>query len=338
MKKPPDESSPMSLFPLETLPSRPLSPLPILLAGPTATGKTALAIALARRLGGEIISADSMQVYRGCVIGTAQATPEELDGIPCHLTGCVEPDQTWTVADWLREVQVCIHNIINRGHYPIVAGGTGLYFKALTTGLFQAQGAGRDPERRARLEREWDEDRGTRLHARLNEVDPDAARRIHPNDRLRVVRALEVYEASGQALSQLQARDRHQHPPLQACRFVLTANRPLLYSRIDRRVEEMMRLGFAEEVEQLAAQGATEAWPAMRALGYPQVLRWLRGETTREAALEETQRLSRRYAKQQIVLLRQWPGALWLDAPRGVEKNSDIIQKILEFSPPLCVQ
>jgi tRNA dimethylallyltransferase len=328
----------MSLAPLETPRSSPLSPLPILLAGPTATGKTALAITLARRLGGEIISADSMQVYRGCVIGTAQATPEELDGIPCHLTGCVEPDQTWTVADWLREVQTHIRNIINRGHYPIVAGGTGLYFKALTGGLFQAQGAGRDPELRTRLEKEWDADQGTRLYSRLTEVDPDAARRIHPRDRLRVVRALEVFEASGQPLSQLQARDRHEHSPLQAWRFVLTAARPLLYSRIDHRVEEMMRLGFAEEVEQLVARGATEAWPAMRALGYPQMLRFLRGETTREAVIEETQRLSRRYAKQQIVLLRQWPGALWLDVARGVEKNGDIIQKILEFSPPLCVQ
>jgi tRNA dimethylallyltransferase len=308
------------------------------LAGPTATGKTALAIALARRLGGEIISADSMQVYRGCVIGTAQPTPEELDGIPCHLAGCVEPDQTWTVADWLRDVETCIHKIVNRGHRPIVAGGTGLYFKALTAGLFQAPGAGRDPERRARLEAEWDADQGTVLYARLEEVDPEAALRIHPHDRLRVVRALEVFEASGHPLSQLQAQGRSQHRPLLAYRFVLTASRSLLYSRIDRRVEEMMCQGFAEEVAGLAAQGATEEWPALRALGYPQMLRLLRGEMTREAAVEETQRLSRRYAKQQIVLLRQWPGALWLDASRGVEKNSRIIQKMLEFYPLLCVQ
>ncbi len=327
----------MSLHPLPTLPN-PIPNLPILLAGPTATGKTALAIALAKRLGGEIVSADSMQVYRGCVIGTAQPTPEELDGIPCHLAGCVEPDQTWTVADWLRDVQGCIREIVNRGHRPIVAGGTGLYFKALTAGLFQAQGAQRDPERRTRLESEWDQDQGTSLFERLREVDPEAAHRIHPHDRLRVVRALEVYEASGQPLSHLQAQGRSQHQPLQAYRFVLTANRPLLYTRIDRRVEEMMRQGFAQEVARLAAQGATEEWPAMRALGYPQMLRFLRGETTREAAIEETQRLSRRYAKQQIVLLRQWPGALWLDASRGLEKNSGIIQKMLVFSPPLCVQ
>ena len=312
----------------------PRPPFPVLLlAGPTATGKTALAIALARRLKAEIISADSMQIYRGCAIGTAQPTPEELGGIPCHLVNLLEPDQPWCVADWLRAARRTAQEIQGRGRAVIIAGGTGLYFKAWTDGIFEAPGAGRKTDLRARLEAEWDADGGKTLGDRLRRVDPAAAARVHPNDRLRVVRALEVYESTGQALTELQAEGRRRHNPPAALRLVLCAGREELYRRINERVLEMMRRGFEEEGRRLLASGATESWPAMRALGYPQMLRLARGETGWEAAAAETQQLSRRYAKQQMVLFRQWPGAVWLDSGRGCEKNAGTVEKMLEFYP-----
>lgn len=306
---------------------------PILLAGPTATGKTALAVELGRRLDGEIVSADSMQVYRGCAVGTAQPAPDELRGVPCHLVGCLEPDQPWSVAEWLRSARRLIGEIRARGKAVIVAGGTGLYFKALTGGLFEAAGAASDPALRSRLEAEWDADGGRALRRRLEEADPVAAARIHVNDRLRVVRALEVYESTGRPLSALQEEGRREHRPFPSFRFVLTAERAELYRRIDARVIEMMEKGFAEEARRLLERGATEEWPAMRALGYPQMLRLARGECDHDRAVRETQTLSRRYAKQQLVLYRKWPGAVWLDAAAGIEKNVSIVEKMLEFAP-----
>lgn len=305
----------------------------VLLAGPTATGKTAVAAELALRLGGEIVSADSMQVYEGCPIGTAQPTPEELRGVPCHLVGSVPPDQAWSVADWLDAAQARIAEMHGRGRAAIVAGGTGLYFKALTDGLFRAEGAGRHSEVRRRLEAEWDVDEGEALRARLEEIDPEAAERIHAHDRLRFVRALEVFEATGRPLSELQSEARARHRPPRAHRFVLHADRQALYERIDRRVEEMMERGLVDEVRSLLDRGATDDWPAMRALGYRQVARLIRGEISREDAVSQTQRLSRRYAKQQMILFRGWPGAKWLDVGEGVAATARAVEISLEFSP-----
>ena len=310
-----------------------LSPRTILLAGPTATGKTALSVALAQRLSGEIVSADSMQVYRGFAIGTAQPTADDLQGVICHLIGCVAPEILWTVADWRREALDRIADIHARGKTAIVAGGTGLYFKALTQGLFDADAAAGSPELRRRLESEWDADAGVGLRERLAAVDPEASRRIHPNDRLRIVRALEVFERTGTALSDLQLRARRERRPLEAHRFVLTAPRSALYERIDRRVVEMVNRGFVEEVRGLTRQGLRDDWPAMKALGYMQMLRVVHGEQSLEDAVSETQRLNRRYAKQQTVLLRQWPGSVWLDALESPEKTLHAAEICLEFPP-----
>lgn len=307
----------------------------ILIAGPTATGKTALAVALARRVHAEIISADSMQVYKGCAIGTAQPAPEELGDAVCHLCGRVEPDRPWSVADWLRDARRHADDIRQRGKAVIVAGGTGLYFKALTNGLFQTGGAAGDPAVRSRLEAEWAADAGVALRQRLERVDPTAAARVHPNDAIRTVRALEVFELTGRPLSDLQAEDRSGHRPPAAWRFVLCAGREALYKRIDQRVDEMMDKGFLEEVRALMKKGADLRWPCMRALGYPQLLRHLRGELGLAEAVEETKRLSRRYAKQQMVLYRQWPGAVWLDVERPAKENLLFVEKVLEKAPPL---
>jgi len=304
----------------------------ILLGGPTATGKTALAVALAKRLDGEIVSADSMQIYRRMAIGTAQPTDEELAGVPCHLVGILDPDRPWSVADWRRAARERIGEILARRRTAIVAGGTGLYFKTLIAGLFEAQGAGRHPALRRELEAQWDADGGVALRGRLEEVDPEAARRIHPNDRLRVVRALEVHEATGCPITRLQAEARAEHPALRARRFVLCLERGELNDRINARVAQMVERGLLDEVRRLVDEGAREDWPAMRALGYPQMLRCARGEIPLDQAVEETRRLSRRYAKQQMVLFRAMPGAVWLDAAQGPEKNATAIEKVLEFS------
>lgn len=303
----------------------------ILIAGPTATGKTALAVEIALRLDGELISADSMQIYRGCVIGTAQPLADELRGVRGHLIGCLEPHQPWSVADWLRETWRLIPEIHGRGKAAIVVGGTGLYFKALTDGLFENPGAGRHEEIRRRLEAEWNADAGKALHARLDKIDPEAAARIHPNDRLRIVRALEVFEVTGSPVSFLREEARKRHETIHAHRFVLSGQREDLYRRIDARVLSMMQKGFVDEVRDLVAQGGNEQWPSMRAIGYRQVLEMIREEKTYDQAVEETQRLSRRYAKQQMVLYRNWPGSIWLDTMAGIEKNATNVQIVLEF-------
>jgi len=303
----------------------------ILLAGPTASGKTSLAVDLAQVLHGEIISADSMQIYRGCAIGTAQPSPQELRGTPCHLVGCRHPWEPWSVADWLRAAQDRIQDIQGRGRTAIVAGGTGLYFKALSDGLFEAPGAGRNAPLRSELEAAWDADGGRDLYAQLSQIDPVAAKHIHIHDRLRIVRALEVFHASGRPLSALQAEGRRKHTRPKACRLVLSMDRADLYHRIDQRVEAMMSQGFMEEVRALMASGATEHWPAMRALGYPQMLQAVRGEITRAEAIAQTQQASRRYAKQQLVLLRPWRGAVWIDAGRAQDARR-AAEIVLEFS------
>ncbi|MBN1868904.1 tRNA (adenosine(37)-N6)-dimethylallyltransferase MiaA [Candidatus Sumerlaeota bacterium] len=308
-------------------------PRTILLAGPTATGKTALAVELARRLSGEIVSADSMQVYRGFTVGTAQPTVDELRGTVCHLVGCIAPDHAWNAADWRRATLDCIADIHQRGKTAIVAGGTGLYFKVLTQGLFETPGARRSPEVRRRLEAEWDADGGAALRERLASVDSETSRRVHPNDRLRVVRALEVHESTGSPLSQLHADGRLERRPFPAHRFVLTAPRDELYRRIDRRVIEMVRNGFVEEVRSLLASGLREDWPAMKAIGYAAMLDVVRGKRDLEDAVSETQKLSRQYAKRQMVLLRQWPGSIWLDALQDAEKTLRVIEIALEFPP-----
>lgn len=306
----------------------------LLIAGPTASGKTSMAVQLARNVGGEVISADSMQVYKGFTIGTAQPSAEELGGdVVYHMVACVEPDQVWSVADWLRATKEKIAEIQARGRIAIIAGGTGLYFKALTNGLFSGDGVGRNESLRQALDQIWANGGEDELREELRCVDTEASERIHPNDRLRIVRALEVFRSTGRSMSDQQAEARRAHKPLLAHRFVLTSAREQLYERIDTRVLEMMEEGFVEEVQALIEQGATRDWPAMRALGYLPIMQMLRGEITREQAIADTQQTSRRYAKQQMVLFRNWGGAFWLDTERGSKKNCSAIEKVLEFFP-----
>ncbi len=303
----------------------------LLLAGATATGKTELAIELARRLNGEVISADSMQVYRGLVIGTAQPTEEDCGGVPYHLVNCVDPKDNWSVADWLRTASEIVEDINQRGKIAIFAGGTGLYFKTLTRGLFGTDGAEKDDHVRLKLEAEWDADGGKRLWDELTERDKETAAKLHPNDKLRVVRAHEIMRLANELPSVLQRRARKAFSPPPAVRVVLRMDRDILYERINRRVWKMMEKGFYEEVKGLVEKGATMQWPGMRALGYPQILKAIEGQLKIEDAVEETQKLSRRYAKQQFVLYRKWEKSTWLDASDELEYNASLIELMLEL-------
>lgn len=313
--------------------SSPKKPL-LLLAGPTATGKTSLALTLAQSGKAEIISADSMQVYQGCAVGSAQPTPEETGPIPYHLIHCIPPSQAFSVADWLHRAQALIREIQGRGKRVIITGGTGLYFKALTEGLFRGPGVGRNPACRQKLEREWEDDGGAALWSRLEKEDPLSAAKLHPHDKIRVVRALEVLETTGKSIRQWQSEQKEDYQPPPAWRFVLRGPRPWLYERINRRVGLMLEAGFEAEVARLVEEGAQPDWPALKALGYKQLWEYQRGEKSREEAVEETCRLSRRFAKEQMILFRRWPGACWLDARRGREENRDFIEKMLVFPPP----
>lgn len=283
----------------------------LLIAGPTASGKTALAIRLAKRRGGVVINADSMQVYRDLAILTARPTAQEQAGVPHRLFGEIDAAENFSVGRWLAAVAPLIASEEARGRAVVLCGGTGLYFSALTQGLSDIPAV---PEAtRAQVRAELDGLAPHLIHARLREVDPLTAARLKPSDPQRLTRALEVFRATGRPLASFQ--DARQ-PPLLApgtWRGVfLGVERDALYRRIDRRFEAMMAAGALEEVRALAARGLDPALPAMRAHGVPGLIAHLRGETTLEAAIARGQADTRHYAKRQFTWARhQLPGFAW---------------------------
>lgn len=286
----------------------------LVIAGPTATGKTEMALRVAERVGGEIISADSMQIYRDMDIGTAKPTAEERARAPIHLIDFVPPTGEYTVADFCRDAGREIARVHARGRLPIVCGGTGLYLRALTEG-FEFPPGPRDTSVRARLLNEAAEVGTEALHARLRTVDPAAAKRIEPGDLRRIIRALEVFELTGQPLSALQRRravDAPAVPDYNCAKYVLTAPRELLFTRIERRVDAMMDAGWLAEVQRLLAAGVTAASQSMQAIGYRHLLQHLAGERGLEETVALIKRDTRRYAKRQMTWLRGDRGYRWL--------------------------
>ena len=287
-------------------------PPAILLMGPTASGKTELAIALRRHLPVELISVDSAMVYRGMDIGTAKPSAAELAQAPHRLIDICDPAESYSAArfreDALREMAA----ITAAGRIPLLVGGTMLYFRALEHGLSRLPPA--DPAIRARLLAELERDGLAALHQRLAEVDPVAARRIHRNDPQRTLRALEVWEASGRPLSGLQAAG-GRSMPYRAVKLVRSpASRALLHERIDRRFLAMLERGLVEEVEALVARGdLAPAMPSMRSVGYRQVWAWLCGEYDRAEMIRRGQAATRQLAKRQMTWLRAERGCQWLD-------------------------
>lgn len=292
--------------------------LPRLLAivGPTATGKTEVGVLLAEALKGEIVSADSMQVYRLMEVGTARPTREQLARVPHHLIGIIGPDEPFSVAAYQARADAAIAGIWERGRQPILVGGSGLYVRAVIDGLSFSL----VPADRGLRKQLTEEARATGLramHARLAEVDSEAAARIHPRDAKRIIRALEVYYQTGQSISRMQALDRSKRARYNTRQFGLTLSRPELYRRIEARVERMIAAGLVEEVKRLLDLGYDESLVAMKGLGYVQLVPYVRGECSLEEAVRRLQRDTRRFAKRQLTWFRADPRVEWVDVGRA---------------------
>lgn len=297
----------------------------VIIAGPTASGKTELAVHLASLYNGEIISADSMQVYRRMDIGTAKPTVAEMDGIPHHMIDIAEPDEGFTAARYASLALEKIREIHKRGKNPFVAGGTGLYIKALTRGIFKGPEA--DPALRAELEREAKEHGSAYLHERLKAVDPEGAAAIHPNNRVRVIRALEVFELSKKPISEFHREHAFSEEPLSTLKIGLMLERDALYARIDARVDAMMADGLLEETEKLLAAGYSPSLKPMGGLGYKEMVNYIEGRCSLEEAVELLKRNTRRYAKRQMTWFGKDPGIRWFNP--GQKK--DIIEAVKEY-------
>ncbi len=297
----------------------------LIIAGPTAVGKTDASLILARELGAEIVSADSMQIYRGMDIGTAKPTPEQRAMVYHHLIDIVDPDQPYSVGDYLRDARAAIDGIVASGGVPIVVGGTGLYIRTLMHGLFHGPPA--DLELRERLLlRESEAGPGT-LYADLVKVDPGAALKIHPNDLRRTVRALEVYSLKKRKLSEYH----HEHgfkERQHAFRLLfLVRGRGELYARIEQRVERMIGEGLEAEVDALMRRGYRPDSPAMQGLGYKHFIDTLLGKRSRDEAVALLKRDTKRFAKRQFTWFRREPEAGWVDIS-GLSKSGEIVERI----------
>lgn len=288
-------------------------PAVLAVVGPTATGKTALGVQLALALGGEIVSADSMQIYRGLDVGTAKVTAEEARGVPHHCVDIRTPDQPFSVADYVALAGQAIREITARGRLPIVVGGTGLYVESLLGGVRFAPEKD-DPALREALAAEWDARGAQAMYAELQRLDPDAAAAIHPNNRVRVLRALALYRATGRTMSAQKAASLPAEKPYRTLLLGLdTADRAVLYARIDRRVDRMLAAGLAEEARQVYAH-RSEYRTAAQAIGYKELFPYLAGEQPLAPCAEKLRQASRNYAKRQLTWFRRMKDIHWLEA------------------------
>ena len=295
----------------------------ICIAGPTASGKTALAVALARELDGEVVSCDSMQVYKRMDIGTAKPSPEERQGIPHHMIDVAEPWEDYSVSRYCADAAPIVEDIVSRGKTAIIAGGTGLYMDSLIRGNdfapFPSTGV------RERLEREADREGMEALLARLRAVDPEAAARLHLSDRKRIIRAMEVYLETGETITAHNRRTQALPPRFSPVWLGLDfESRAELYSRIDRRVDVMLEAGLLEEIRALLRSGIPEKCTAMQAIGYKEFTDALDGRCTVEAAADQVRQSSRRYAKRQLTWFRRNGRIHWLRRGPG-EGSAEIL-------------
>ena len=285
----------------------------IVVAGPTASGKTAMGIALAQEYGGEIVSADSMQVYRGMDIGTAKATAEERAAAVHHMLDVAEPEENYSVSLYVTQAQKVCEDIIARGKIPIIVGGTGLYIDSLLRGSDFAPVA-EDEALRLRLSAEYEAMGPDAMHRRLAEIDPERAAKLAPTDKRRIVRAIEIFMLSGKTATE-HDRDTQARPPRFDAAFMVMnyADRAKLYERIDQRVDIMVEEGLFDEVQGLLDRGVPADCTAMQAIGYKEAALALRGEISRHEAAQLIKQGSRRYAKRQLTWFRRRDGAFWIN-------------------------
>ena len=301
----------------------------VILTGPTAVGKTALSIKLASEIGGEIISADSMQVYRQMDIGSAKIKPEEMDGIPHHLIDILEPEEEFNVCLFEKLALEAMEQIYERGHIPVVVGGTGFYIQAL---LYQIDFTEEEIDTAFR-DKLWQlgEEKGNHyLHELLRKVDPESAEEIHENNRKRVIRALEFYENSGKPISTHNKEQRQKTSAYNSCYFVLTDDRKKLYERIESRVDQMLSKGLVDEVRTLKERGCNASMVSMQGLGYKEILEYLDGRCSLLEAVEKIKKETRHFAKRQLTWFRREKDVIWLDKQAFAYDEDAVLSCILE--------
>ena len=303
----------------------------VIIAGPTAVGKTAISVELAKRIGGEIISADSMQVYRGMDIGTAKVTKEEMQGVPHHLIDILDPSEAFNVMEFRNRVRGAIDEIVARGHVPVLVGGTGFYIQSILYDIEFDPEEGSD-EMRRQLEEEMEARGPEEMHAELKRVDPESAEMIHANNKKRVIRALEFYRLTGRRISDHNREQRERRSPYRFLFYVMTMDRPSLYARIDYRVDLMMQDGLKEEVKALRDRGVTSDMVSMQGLGYRQMFDYLEGICTLDEAVERIKKETRHFAKRQLTWFRREPDAVWIRLEDFGGSRKKILEKMTEES------
>lgn len=300
-----------------------MPPKILVIVGPTASGKTRMAVELAQRHNGEVISADSMQIYRTMDIGTAKPTKEEMGGIPHHMIDVADPEEDFSVARYVEMAARCVDDVLERGKLPIVAGGTGLYIDSLLSGRTFAPFSP-DSALRGELERELAEKGGQAMLEALAQVDPEAAQRLHPNDHKRIIRALEVYRSTGKTITQHNRETQAIPPRYNALTIGLAfQDRQAMWRRIDQRVDEMVAAGLEDEVRRLLTSGISPKCTAMQAIGYKEFTQALSGEMTWQEAADVVKLRSRQYAKRQLTWFGRNPNTRWVrwDDPPEFEQG-----------------
>ena len=302
----------------------------VVLTGPTAVGKTELSIQLAKVIGGEIISADSMQVYKHMDVGSAKITPEEMDGVRHYLVDELEPFDEFHVVKFQEYAQKYLNEIYAHGKIPIIAGGTGFYIQALLNDIdFTEQES--DSAYRKEVEALAEEHGNQYLHDRLKEVDPESAEAIHPNNRKRVIRALEFYQETGRKISEHNAKEQMRTSPYNFAYFVLNDERSHLYKRIDARVDKMIEDGLEAEVRRLKEMGCTKDMVAMQGIGYKEMLSYLDGDYSLEEAVYIIKRETRHFAKRQITWFKRERDVIWLNKNEFDYKNEPILAYMIKI-------
>ena len=293
----------------------------IIIAGPTAVGKTASSVGLAKRINGQVISADSMQVYRYMDIGSAKIRPEEMEGVPHYLIDCLEPTEDFNVTRFQEMAFESMDKIYSEGSIPILVGGTGFYIQSVLYNIdFKTTEI--DEAYREELEKEGLAHGKEFLHEKLREVDPASADAIPAGNMKRVIRALEYYHSTGRQISVHNEEERKKEPAYNAAFFVLTMSRDVLYERINLRVDQMMKEGLLEETKKLLEIGVTEDKTAMQGLGYRQIVRYLQGKCSLEKAVDDIKKETRHFAKRQLTWFRREKNVIWVDREQFTDNNA----------------
>ncbi len=300
-----------------------LKPNIYVIGGSTASGKSKLAVELAKRINGEIISADSMQIYKDMNIGTAKLTKEEMQGIKHHLLDFVSPEERYSVANFKTDAKIKIEEILKKGKTPIIVGGTGLYIDSMIYGI-EFQDEKIDKEYREELNELAEKEGLERLYEEARKIDPEAMKKISINDKKRIIRVLEIYHKTGKTKTEVEKESRKNEIKYNYKMFAITMNREKLYERIEKRVDQMIEQGLIEEVQSILNK--YHKFPtAMQGLGYKEVVEYLENKLTKEEMIEKIKKKTRHYAKRQLTWFRKNKETIWLDGEKPLEKNLEII-------------